>query len=192
MPKDLSRERQRAEIRAAKRRQRAALSPAEQAEKSASIVQRLLTLQDLQRASNIFLYRAVPGEVSLAGLKEAARGPKHWLYPLCFGEGRMEALLPDDENAWKEGSFGILEPLLERSRQWEPEAIDLVLVPLVAFDRALNRIGMGGGYYDRYLLRCPQALHIGVAFEIQYCPDIPIEPWDQKLDLIVTERSIYR
>ena len=69
--------------------------------------------------------------------------------------------------AWKTGAFGILEPDPARSELVPPEEIDLVLCPCAGFDGDGNRVGMGAGYYDRYLPRCSNAAIYAVAFEAQ-------------------------
>ena len=70
---------------------------------------------------------------------------------------------------------------------------DILLVPLVAYDKNLNRLGYGGGYYDRFiqkLSRKKKVLKIGLAFSIQKINKVPITKYDQKLDFIVTEKNI--
>ncbi len=93
--------------------------------------------------------------------------------------------------------FGIPEPT-RRGRHIRPARhLDLILVPLVGFDSACNRIGMGGGYYDRTLAylkarrfwRRPRL--IGVAHECQRIETIETRPWDVPLDAVVTERRVY-
>ena len=71
------------------------------------------------------------------------------------------------------------------------EQLDLVLVPCTAFDAVCRRVGMGKGYYDRYLPRCTQAVKIGVALEVQRVPRAAVDDHDQRLDAFVTERGIY-
>ena len=72
----------------------------------------------------------------------------------------------------------------------EPESIDLMICPLVAFDGLSNRLGYGGGFYDRYILRLrPGVPKIGVAFEVQKVNEIPIDEYDLKLDFIFTENN---
>ena len=88
----------------------------------------------------------------------------------------------------RRGPFGIAEPA-----EGLPEvAPDLLFVPLAAFDRAGHRIGYGGGYYDRSLAQLRAAGRItavGVAFAAQEVAAIPAAPYDEKLDMIVTERE---
>ena len=71
------------------------------------------------------------------------------------------------------------------------EQLDLVLVPCTAFDADCRRVGMGKGYYDRYLPRCTRAVKIGIALEVQRVPRAAVDAHDQRLDSFVTERGIY-
>ena len=124
----------------------------------------------------------------LPALEEAsAHGPVGM--PVILGAGeplRFRTWTPGCE--MEEGAFGAMIPA---GGDWiTPE---LVIVPLVAFDRAGGRLGYGGGFYDRTLegLRARQAtLAIGFAYAAQEATDLPLEPTDQPLDLIVTERGI--
>ena len=71
------------------------------------------------------------------------------------------------------------------------DQLDLVLVPCTAFDADCRRVGMGKGYYDRYLPRCTRAVKIGIALEVQRVPRAAVDAHDQRLDAFVTERGIY-
>ena len=71
----------------------------------------------------------------------------------------------------------------------ENPRLDVIIVPMLGFDKKLHRIGYGGGYYDRLLARYPQALKIGVCFEQGRLEHLPAEPHDIPLNLIVTEKS---
>ncbi len=71
-----------------------------------------------------------------------------------------------------------------------PEAVpDLLIIPLLGFDRSLNRIGQGKGHYDRYLAKYPQIIRIGLAHSCQEVDQLPTEPWDMPLHAVVTERE---
>lgn len=70
------------------------------------------------------------------------------------------------------------------------ESYDVIIVPLVAFDEQCNRLGLGGGWYDRFLAMQPQAQTIGLAYELQYAPSLPTEPHDIALDHVATEARI--
>ena len=82
-------------------------------------------------------------------------------YPVC-GEGfSLTAAVPRPDG-WEVGLYGIRTPILSRSEVLRPDQLDLVLVPCTAFDTACRRVGMGKGYYDRYLPRCTRAVKLGV------------------------------
>jgi len=90
----------------------------------------------------------------------------------------------------KINKFGIPEPL--SSRIFYP---DILLVPLVAYDSSLNRLGYGGGYYDRYMEKIEKikkVIKIGLAFSFQKISSIPTNQYDKRLDFIVTEKDILR
>ncbi len=92
--------------------------------------------------------------------------------------------------------FNIEEPAFREDRLIMPEELDLVLMPLFAFDQSGNRLGTGGGYYDRafsFLNKSPRPQKprlIGLAYSFQEISDIPAESWDVPMDGIVTESSI--
>ncbi|WP_425415988.1 5-formyltetrahydrofolate cyclo-ligase [Pseudoalteromonas qingdaonensis] len=92
--------------------------------------------------------------------------------------------------------YGILEPELNCSHVSPVAALDFILTPLVAFDSQGNRLGMGGGYYDRTFAQIPpDASHrpklIGVAHQCQHLDALPVASWDVPLDYIVTPERIY-
>lgn len=177
------------EARAATKAARAALSVEERAVKSKEICRRLLALPELAQAHTILSYAPLPGEVDLKSLHEAlAAAGKRICFPVTGDGGTMETVLPGPGAAWKSGSFGIREP---EGAPVPPEEIELVLAPCLAFDDRGTRLGWGGGYYDRYLARCPQAWIIAVAFECQRMADLPREEHDRPADMAVTEEGIY-
>ena len=91
---------------------------------------------------------------------------------------RIASKFPSQENFYKPCEFELVKP----------EKIDIIVCPVVAFDSECNRLGYGGGYYDRYLPRMsPSALKLGVAFACQQVEEIPRDPHDIPLDCIVTE-----
>jgi len=83
------------------------------------------------------------------------------------------------------GPFGLSQPPADA-----PEVVpDVIFTPLLGFDGALNRIGYGAGHYDRAFARIPNARRIGLAWSIQACEQIPVEPWDIPLHAVITEKS---
>lgn len=97
----------------------------------------------------------------------------------------------------KKNVYGIPEPRMRNRRLRPPFALDLLLVPLVGFDSKCNRVGMGGGYYDRTLAYLRQRAHwrrphlAGIAHECQRVEALESNPWDVPLDLVVTEERTY-
>jgi 5-formyltetrahydrofolate cyclo-ligase len=81
--------------------------------------------------------------------------------------------------------FGFMQPL----NSAPPAQPDLILTPLLGFDRALNRLGQGAGHYDRAFAANPRALRIGIAWSVQERSQIPIDPWDIPLDAVLTEQE---
>ena len=171
---------------------RRALSDTERTHSNAALCARIMALDCFKKAENILLYAAFGGEADLSALAvEAARQGKTLAYPVC-GEGfSLTAAVPGPDG-WEVGAYGIRTPVLERAALIRPEALDLVLVPCTAFDAACRRVGMGKGYYDRYLPRCRNAVALGVAFEAQRVPEAAAEEQDRRLDGFVTERKVYR
>ena len=93
-----------------------------------------------------------------------------------------------EEDPLKINKYGISEPI--SVKKIYP---DIIFVPLVAYDNDLNRLGYGGGFYDRYLnkiMKIKKIYKIGLAFSYQELKKIPINKYDKKLDLIITEKKI--
>jgi 5-formyltetrahydrofolate cyclo-ligase len=94
---------------------------------------------------------------------------------------------PYGESDLAPGPFAMLQPAAEA----EPLIPDVLFVPLVGFTAALDRLGQGGGHYDRWLAEHPGRLTIGLAWDAQACDALPSEPHDMPLDAVVTPTRIY-
>ena len=140
---------------------------------------------------NIGGYYPVNNEIDdLSLLKELEKKKYKILLPIIKNRSRMDFYKWSFEDPLKLNKFGIPEPY--KKKICVP---DIVLVPLVAFDTKLNRLGYGGGYYDRYFYRIrkkKKILKIGLAFNYQKIKKIPVNRYDQKLDYIVTDNSILK
>ena len=173
-------------------RLRNAMSDSQRKARSLEIVRRILESDTFRQAKTVMSYRAIKAEVDLFELDEHAKLlGKRVVYPRCISATEMIALYPGSDQDWQRSSFGILEPSLETAIQIDPAEIDLVLCPCTAFDEAGNRIGMGGGYYDRYLPLCRNATVAAVAFELQKTRKIQPEPHDRSMDLVFTDSMTY-
>ncbi len=182
-----------AEERALALAARRGLSPAARQAASEAICRRLLTMPELGEAGLILSYLAAWDEADLAPLHRALRAQGKLLaFPVSGPAGRMEAWIPTGPEQLRRGAFGLREPDPALARPARPEELDLVLVPCVAFDAGLRRLGHGAGYYDRYLPRCREIPLLVPAFEVQRLPRVTAEAHDRTVDAVITERGIYR
>lgn len=171
---------------------RESISFKERAVYNHAIAQRIADSSEYKTAHTILSYMALCGEADLRELNElAARQGKHIIYPYCISTTEMIALSPRGPESWSVGHYGILEPIPEKSDVVSPADIDLVLCPCTAFDSAGNRMGMGAGYYDRYLEKCVGVVTAAVAFECQKLPRVSVAPWDKPMQKIFTEATTY-
>lgn len=183
-------------LRQAHRKRRAAL-PADTLEAHAqALAERLLALPAVRAAEHVAVYIAIRGEISLAPTIDALDRLGKTLYlPILRGEAMHFAPWLPTQPLEKRG-FGLLEPDVDESQWRPPETLDLVLAPLVVFDSQCNRIGQGGGYYDRTFAfragadECRPVL-LGVAHEQQREAALPVQDWDIPLDAIATESALY-
>lgn len=166
------------------------LSPEERAVFSSVVCSAIAALPEFQSAATVLLYRAVRSELSLGPLtaQSASRG-KRFAYPKCLPDNRLAAFIP---GSWTAGPFGIPEPDLSVSEEVLPASVDLVICPGAAFDDSCRRLGMGGGYYDRFLPECKNAVVLMAAFECQRAEQVPTADFDIPMDLIVTEQNVFR
>lgn len=153
-------------------------------------MERLLGLPELEGVGTMLLYAALREEVDVASLVAPLheRGIRT-LFPRVRGE-RLELVAAADLLTLPLGHRGVREPT---GRTVDPEVVEIALVPGLAFDLRGGRLGTGGGHYDRLLDRFPpRTVRIGVAFACQLVPRIPLEPHDESVHLVVTERSVHR
>lgn len=172
---------------------RRSMTGAELSGKSSAICERLLALPQLQNAGLILSYMPTYDEADVGELnRRLGEAGKHVCYPVTAGGGLMSAFEPDSLDAFAEKRYGILEPVIERSRRIEPADIDAIILPCVAFDHHLRRLGHGAGYYDRYLPLCKKAVKIAAAFSLQELEEVICDSCDVPVDLVVTEEKIYK
>lgn len=170
---------------------RRALSPQARAEGSETICRRLAALPALQKARRILSYRAAEDEADLSAFHAwAEREGKTLAFPVSYAGGHMEAYIPRGPDSWERGRFGIWAPVPERSVPAGASSLDAVILPCVGFDAAGRRLGHGGGYYDRYLPRCPQAVRVMAAFAAQRLDEVPTQRCDQRAEIVVTEEEL--
>ncbi|EJG06838.1 MAG: 5-formyltetrahydrofolate cyclo-ligase [Methanofollis liminatans] len=168
---------------------RCALSPEAIEEKSRTIADRLLALAD--GAGTVMVYVSKPPEVETAGLIDALLSAgKRVVVPIIEKERRTLRLsYLTDRSVLVESTFHVPEPIGSEVPA-SPDDLDLIVVPVVGFDRTGSRIGYGAGYYDRFLSRAPDVPVVGAAFSCQEVPSVPCEAFDRRMDLVVTEEEV--
>lgn len=174
----------------------------EHAQRSAAICQQLVNHRLFRAAKHIACYLPNDAEVDLDALigTACAMGKTVYLPVLsAIHHNRLHFLPYAPGDALMANRFGIPEPVLYSRRVPELTRLDLVLTPLVGFDAQGNRLGMGGGFYDRTFayLRRRQTWRkphlVGVAFDVQQCATgLPREPWDVPLEAVVTESGVQK
>ncbi len=168
------------------------LSPVYCREADEAICRRVLQSEPYQKANTVFCYVGTEREIdTMALLRAALRDGKRLAVPLCLPEkGRMEARQIAGLGDLVSGRYGILAPRLD-CPVVAPEELELVIVPCCTGNARGQRLGYGGGYYDRYLpeTRCPAMLLCRHQLERE---DIPTEEHDVQLDYFVTERGVVK
>jgi 5-formyltetrahydrofolate cyclo-ligase len=165
---------------------------------STIICESLFALPEYISAQTVCFYVDSRSEVRTRdAIAKALKGDKRVVVPWCNQFGELELFHLSCDSDLKPGMYGILEPMTElradSTRRVLAAELDLIVVPGVAFDLSGARIGSGRGYFDKFLaLVRPTAVLIGLAFECQLFPALPVADHDVALDLIVTERSVHR
>jgi 5-formyltetrahydrofolate cyclo-ligase len=169
--------------------------------KESSIEKRLIALDMFKNAKSLLMYVSFRSEVDTTKfLQDVIRLGKRLILPVVDRENNSLILYEiKDMSELASGYMGILEPAVEESRRVTLRDIDLVVIPGTGFDIEGNRLGYGGGYYDRLLSYEAKQMSgvehiptVALAFEEQIGDEIPAEPHDIKVDVIVTDKRIIR
>ena len=188
-----------ADIRKLKRTQRQLLPAEVQQQHSESLCQNIIRHRRYRYSQHIACYLANEGEIDPSPLIEHAWFTNKTVYlPVLSPINNSLYFAPYEENTrFRNNRFNIAEPICRPSDWIKASQLDLLLLPLVAFDTKGNRIGMGGGFYDRTLayLRHRQFWKkptlLGLAHEIQKVGQLEAQDWDIPLDGIITEKQSY-
>lgn len=152
------------------------------------IFNELINTDLYKRSINIFIYISFSNEINTRNIIEKAfKDKKNVFIPKVYKDDKlMKAIKLNSIDELKKNSMGILEPI-DDSNYIEKENIDLIVVPGVVFDKECNRIGYGGGYYDRYLKDIKSKENkIALAYDLQIVDKIKSEVHDIKVDYIIT------
>ena len=166
-------------------------------ELSRVITDRVLQSPEYAQSGTVLFYIDVRAEVRTRhALPAALASGKTVVVPWCNEHGELELFRLSDMGELELGMYRILEPRTELrllpEKQIAPHELDLILVPGVAFDRRGGRTGHGKGYYDKLLQHArDDAPLVGLAFECQLFPEIPMQIHDIYMDRVVTEAGVY-
>lgn len=189
---------QRAALRKQLRIKRNSLSAQQQQTAAKSLYRQLAQQPVFRRAQQVAFYLACDGEVSPDLLLQAAlkQGKQVYLPVIApWPKHKMvfQQLLPNEQ--WEKNCYGIVQPCWNPQRQRPIWTLDLLCMPLVGFDKSGNRLGMGGGYYDRALAPMVANEHmtmptlLGLAHACQEVEQIPLQSWDVPLHAVVTDAT---
>ncbi|MEW6599395.1 MAG: 5-formyltetrahydrofolate cyclo-ligase [Nitrospirota bacterium] len=187
-------------IRAELLKKRDAIPSELRARKNASIRQRLFSLEEFRNAKNVMMYVSFRSEAdTVSCLSHIIASGKKLILPVVDSNNKVLKLYEvRDVAELVPGYMGIPEPGVRENREVELSALDLIIIPGAGFDMKGNRIGYGGGYYDKLLSAVSSErsasgavsnipLFIALAFEEQIAGEIPSEPHDIKMDIILTD-----
>ncbi|HDL6154819.1 TPA: 5-formyltetrahydrofolate cyclo-ligase [Mannheimia haemolytica] len=178
----------RSQLRQSMRLKRQSLTAGQQTQAAESIIPQALSLIESYQASHIAFYLPFNGEISPIPLMEQLlqQGKKLYLPVLHpFTSGQLLFVNYNCKTILKFNRLGIQEPILDVRNILPLQELEMIFTPLVACDKAGNRLGMGGGFYDRTLAQAPHLISVGLAHECQQVEQLPIESWDMPLDHII-------
>ncbi len=185
-------------LRQQMRQHRKALSPQQQQIAAQQVNAHFVHSDEFKTHQRIALFLSHDGELDTRPLIESCwqAGKEVFLpvlHPFCPGYLLFLAYRPD--SVMTQNKYKIAEPVLDVRDVCPPAKLDLILLPLVAFDHSGNRLGMGGGFYDRTLARLNPTTSnkpslIGVAHDFQKVDSLPCESWDVPLNKVITPTAI--
>lgn len=161
---------------------------------SDEIVSKLKSLEVFKEINNIMIYLSFKNEVNTYNLMDYCLGNgKSVIAPFCIKEERkmIPSEIKDPNRELVLTSIGYKEPDIKYLREVDTKDIDLVIVPGVAFDQYGNRIGFGGGYYDRFLKKLKDTtMTIAICYDYQIVDRVPVNEFDIPVKMILTEKRV--
>ncbi len=165
------------------------LLPGYRADASGKICAHLRESEFFAAGTRVYGYFPLKEEADIrAALKELLANGCRLALPKVHGVQMYFVEVNDLDKDLREGCFHVMEPVSEQIVHW-PDAV--VLVPGVGFDRQGTRMGYGKGYYDRYFMKHPCRMLLGIAYEEQITEQLAAEPHDLRMDLICTQNGMY-
>lgn len=178
-------------LRRQMKKQREAMSREEMFSKSEQIFEQLITVPEYKHSDKIYTYVSMNNEVDTIMLIDYSLSiDKRVFVPKVIGN-HMEFYEISDISELSSGYFGIYEPDIN-GKEPDYSRTGFMCMPGLAFDLSFNRLGYGGGFYDRYLAQENRLYKAALAYSYQLVPAVFAEPTDVKTDMIITESNIYR
>ena len=164
-------------------------------ERSSVISKNLLSLNILDQGFNIATFASFQNEPNTEELTNHFWADRKEVYLPVTNEGSLKFYNYNSDSILLKNRFGISEPDTNEAEEIPIQSLDIILIPLVAFDHSCNRIGMGSGFYDKALSAIDntekKTYLIGLAYEFQKVNQIEPNKWDIPLDYVVTEKKVY-
>ena len=158
---------------------------------SHEVVQKILAHPVYKNSKSVMAYASMPEEIQLNELfDDAFNTGKKLSIPFIVGRGNMRPVLLPSRDVLEVGDFGILTVRQENRKFVDVKEIDCIIIPGAAFDIKGNRLGKGGGYYDRFLKLAVNAKKIASAFDFQIIESVPMTPADCGVDVIITPSKV--
>ena len=186
----MTRQEEKQQLRAIVRRLEAALTPEYKAKSGRAIIRRLLAMPEYQEAQTVFCFVGTDREIDTRPiLEDILSAGKTLCVPLCTAPGIMEPRQITDLDQLSPGAFGVLEPSTGAPAV-PVDAIDFAVLPCVTCNYLGQRLGHGGGYYDRFLSQFRGGTVL-LCREQLIRQEIPVEPHDYPVPWVLTERGLY-
>jgi 5-formyltetrahydrofolate cyclo-ligase len=193
------------ELRQRMKEKRKNLSESEVIEKSLKICEKLSVFEIIKNCKNVMVYYPVNNEVNINSFSDfCIKKNKGVIFPKVLPNNLdLKLYWVDDLKKLEKGFCGILEPtgsLCRAIKEIEIKNINLVIVPGIAFDKSCNRIGMGKGYYDRFLNKLAslnnnknnqQFFSVGICYDFQLVDNLEVNSYDFPMDVVITESNVY-
>ena len=169
---------------------RNAIDPSVRALKNIEIAKKLESLDLIKDAQHVLFYYTNGSEVDTLPLIEKWSKKKTIYLPKIIGKNEFYALPFTNFSELQKGPYAIPEPMGEAEGKME-DKLDLIILPGVASDTFGTRLGMGKGFYDRYLSHLHKGPKIALAYSAQMLDQLPKDPYDEPTDIIITDKEIY-
>lgn len=155
-------------------------------EKSEEVLSVLEIVGVFQEAQHILIYNAMEGEVATIDFIQRWQNEKNFYLPVTYKNDIVFRKYTSETQLVK-SKFGVLEPMGQDISDYH--FVDLIIVPGVAFDRKMNRVGYGKGYYDKFLSKI-KAPKVGICFDFQLLDSVPFDSHDVKMNYLISENDL--